>query len=246
MAKRIISLIMVVALSMSMFMLVGCDSFDLNKYKEDKKTEIESYATGKGEDNYYNAEWQDILGIVENAKAEIDLAEEKSTVDTILSLAKEEINKANAKQEATGIEIKFKVEYLQGNFINNSMGNFTRLANSNEELTSLFNDYEMKWNYDTPIWESYNADFFENKTLVLVFGWYDDATIDYSVDEVAVDGVTLNVSIVGKANKEIDGNGNFDINTDTRYISYVIEVYKIDVLNVKNIVKKVFYKVIKI
>ena len=110
MVKRIISLMMVVALSMSMIMLVGCNSFDLNKYKEDKKAEMESYVTSKGEENYYEAEWQEILGIVESAKTEIDALEDKNAVDAKVTLVKEVIDNVITKEQLLTYKAQAKTE----------------------------------------------------------------------------------------------------------------------------------------
>ena len=103
MKKRVISLVLAMALSMSMFMLVGCNDFDLSKYKEDKKAELETYA------NEYNEEihWSIIDSYLSDGKSQIEKLKTKKEIDDLI------VNYKNMIDNIVGIEEKVKDAYLQ-------------------------------------------------------------------------------------------------------------------------------------
>ena len=142
MAKRIISLMMVVALSMSMFMLVGCESFDLDKYKEDKKAEIESYATSKGEENYNEIAWQRVIDIVTSAKVDIDLAVDKTELDKKFESAKKSIDEVNSNKAMTGKIYDLQEAFDNGFVTHADLESIAQQVNNNETLDDVSDSIE--------------------------------------------------------------------------------------------------------
>ncbi len=74
-------------------MFVGCcDVFDLAEYKAASKNEIETYAVEKDAGNYFLENWEAIAGLAEDAKAAIDEAKDKQSVDAAVTGAKRAID----------------------------------------------------------------------------------------------------------------------------------------------------------
>ena len=93
MVKKIILGFFITSLIMiGVFGLVGCDDDPLKSYKDLGKTEIQTYADAKGQDNYSTDDWAVICNTVATGKAAVDAAESKSAVDTAVMTAKNEIN----------------------------------------------------------------------------------------------------------------------------------------------------------
>jgi len=233
MKKRVISLVLAMALSMSMLMFVGCNGFDLSKYKEQKKTEIETYATSKGEENYYEAEWQDILSIVESAKTEIDLAEEKSTVDTILSLAKEEINKAKQISQITDKKLNYSVGFAkEGN--NYNLDKTEKLITTFEEWEAFCLERRFEYEvenlgfivkvYGEEITPKYDENYFIDKVLVVY-----ENRIFRTGGEVSIKDIYLNGNVLAMV---LECTTGFAESEGSRLA--IAEINRADVLNGKN------------
>ena len=69
----------------------------LVNYKTDKKAELETYATSKGQSNYSSANWTIIQGYVTSGKTAIDGAADKATVDSAVTAAKTGIEEVEIK-----------------------------------------------------------------------------------------------------------------------------------------------------
>ena len=65
---------------------------ELAAYKTEKKAELEQYAEGKGQSNYYSDNWTEIQGYVTGGKTAIDEAADKAAVDSALTAAKADID----------------------------------------------------------------------------------------------------------------------------------------------------------
>ena len=65
---------------------------ELAAYKTGKKAELEKYAEGKGQSNYYSDNWTEIQGYVTSGKTAIDGAADKAAVDSALTAAKADID----------------------------------------------------------------------------------------------------------------------------------------------------------
>ena len=233
MKKRVISLVLAMALSMSMLMFVGCNGFDLSKYKEQKKTEIETYATSKGEENYYEAEWQDILSIVESAKTEIDLAEEKSTVDTILSLAKEEINKAKQISQIIDKKLNYSVGFAkEGN--NYNLDKTEKLITTFEEWEAFCLERRFEYEvenlgfivkvYGEEITPKYDENYFIDKVLVVY-----ENRIFRTGGEVSIKDIYLNGNVLAMVLECTTGLAESE---GSRLA--IAEINRADILNAKN------------
>ena len=233
MKKRVISLVLAMALSMSMFMLVGCNDFDLSKYKEQKKTEIENYATSKDEENYYEAEWQEILSIVESAKTEIDLAEEKSTVDTILSLAKEEINKAKQISQIIDKKLNFSVGFAkEGN--NYNLDKTEKLITTFEEWEAFCLERRFEYEvenlgfivkvYGEEITPKYDENYFTDKVLVVY-----ENRISRTGGEVSIKDIYLNGNVLAMVLECTTGLAESE---GSRLA--IVKINRTDIMNAKN------------
>ena len=73
----------------------GCDSNDLEKYKETKTTELQVYADALGELNYDSDGWQAVCDAVAAGKTAIAEATTKEAVDTAFNDAKTAIDALN-------------------------------------------------------------------------------------------------------------------------------------------------------
>lgn len=99
MVKKIILGFFITSLIMiGVFGLVGCDDDPLKSYKDLGKTEIQTYADAKGQDNYSADDWAVICNTVATGKAAVDAAESTDEVDNAVVTTKAEINKVQQKE----------------------------------------------------------------------------------------------------------------------------------------------------
>ena len=99
MVKKIILRFFITSLIMiGVFGLVGCDDDPLKSYKDLGKTEIQTYADAKGQDNYSTDDWAVICNTVATGKAAVDAAESTDEVDNAVTTTKAEINKVQQKE----------------------------------------------------------------------------------------------------------------------------------------------------
>lgn len=94
-----------------LFSLAACKGNELAEYKAQAKADLEAYAESKGQENYSEDNWAAILGLVEDGKAAVDAAENKTAVDNAVSTAKEEINAI--QREVYDIKLQAKQTYLE-------------------------------------------------------------------------------------------------------------------------------------
>jgi|GEM_PF-2058062 len=77
----------------------------LVNYKTDKKAELETYATSKGQSNYSSANWTIIQGYVTSGKTAIDGAADKAAVDSAVTAAKNNIDAVKTISEEQAEEL---------------------------------------------------------------------------------------------------------------------------------------------
>lgn len=100
MSKKLIGIVVIAIMLFGVLGLVGCDSFNLTKYKASGCAAIETYAAIKiAESNYSEAGLQAIEQVVNECKAAVDTAENKTAVDTAVSDAKITIDVAQKEGE---------------------------------------------------------------------------------------------------------------------------------------------------
>jgi hypothetical protein len=91
--KKIFALGLALAL---FFSLAACNT-GLEDYKTTKKTEIATYATSKGQENYTTENWAAVDSAVESGKTLVDTAENKVQVNTAVEAAKDAIDRVSRK-----------------------------------------------------------------------------------------------------------------------------------------------------
>lgn len=228
MVKKIICLGVVLVMVLS---LAACNAGkELSEYKESAKAEIESYAKER-QDNYSTENWIIVSGIVMACKVTVDEAENKSAVDIAVNDAKEAIDEVDTKEDEIEKKIEFEKVDFNGMVHRNGSANFFSIIRSKDELTAFFEEVEIDawapWRPVTPLWEIYEAEFFESKALVFYFYTESDSSVERYVDSVYIKGKTLTIKII---------QNGVPINLNLAYCQFIIEVNKSDISKAKDIV----------
>jgi len=109
----------------------------LEAYKADAKSALESHAEDKGQENYYTDDWDEILRLVANGKAEISAADTKSVVDSVLEAAKQTVSAVFTQQQRRLDDFKIRINAELESFVNN----VARQENYTPENWSRILDY---------------------------------------------------------------------------------------------------------
>ena len=113
MVKKIILGFFITSLIMiGVFGLVGCDDDPLKSYKDLGKTEIQTYADAKGQDNYSTDDWAVICNTIATGKAAVDAAESTDEVDAAVTNTKAKISKV--RKEGLGRVYNLQEAYDEG------------------------------------------------------------------------------------------------------------------------------------
>ena len=128
--------------------------------------------------------------------------------------------------------IPFKEGVFEGRFIGLSGGEtFKEIIRSQEELISFFDEHEVSW-IAAPIWERYDAKYFESQALIFYFFWITDNSIERYVEDVCVQENSLTIKIIRKGTHENQVEG---------FKRLIVEVEKSDVITVEKIESIVRY-----
>ncbi|MGI6710419.1 MAG: hypothetical protein ACOX4W_03130 [Bacilli bacterium] len=96
MYKKLIGIVGALIMLFGIFGLAGCAE-SLDKYKDAKIIELQTYADSKGESNYTVENWETIGIATENGKMSIEASNNRSLVDDAVTLAKGEIDMVSRK-----------------------------------------------------------------------------------------------------------------------------------------------------
>ena len=131
--------------------------------------------------------------------------------------------------------IPFEEGFLGGCFVELRDGSLKAIIRDHQELIDAFEEHEIVWSDNTPIWERYNNDFFETKAIILYCKVTSSMTPTYVLKNVQMEDDALTLHIVGQyyGDTMCDAIG---------FASFVIEVNKSDINNITDYEIKVEYE----
>lgn len=221
MLKKALGLVITAVMLLGVFGLTACNNDTLDTYKTAGKATIETYANER-KDSFCTDNWMVVCGLVTAGKAAVDIADSKTGVDTAVATTKAEIDKVGLKGE-----IPFNEGYLGGQFVSLDGDELLQaVIYSQLELAAFFDKHELAWENNSPIWERYSNEFFEENVILLYFAVTPSISVSYVLDTVTMtDKLTLH--IVGQYYGDIflDAEG---------FASFVIEVCKSDISEAKS------------
>lgn len=130
---------------MLIFVLAACNTdFNLEQYRADAKTTIETYAQEKGQTNYLADAWATIQSIVADGKAAVESAESKTNIDIAVTAAKTDIDEVSREEMAlieqakqSYVDTFLKVEYPDATIADLT---FRNLGVYGESVVGVIND----------------------------------------------------------------------------------------------------------
>jgi len=222
MFKKFIGLAITVLL---LFSLAACNEVTLAQYKTDAKAELDAHVATKVEIDYSGDNWTKILGFVTTGKTAIDDAADKAGVDSAVTTAKTAIN---GVPKEVGMSISFEEIVFGGYFVGGIEKNLFAVFRYQEECISFFEEYDIEWSNDIPIWEHYDNDFFQNKALIFSLSWETGSEIVRVLNDVRIIDNTLALQIICHQIGDT-------VNDNEMLMEIFIEVNKVDVANVEEI-----------
>ena len=117
---------------------------------------------------------------------ENDTAKNSESVDSAYKNAKQAIDTVPKLLE---IEVAFNPGVFSGRFVSGDR-NISAIIRSHDDLVAFFERSSFFWRNNTPIWEHYDNDFFENHALV-IYLFIGTGSIGYEVS-YHFDGIRIN------------------------------------------------------
>jgi len=103
--KKIVKLVCITAILLLAFGLFACTTSDVSdnslaEYKTTAKTALETYANGKGQDNYSVDNWAVIGKIAAAGKTAMDVSANKDGVESVIAVTKQAIDTVPKKEDS--------------------------------------------------------------------------------------------------------------------------------------------------
>ena len=140
--------------------------------------------------------------------------------------------------------IRFQVDRFGGIFqteVNQPFGIF----HSQEEVKTFFDNCDIIWD-NLPVWEKYSNDFLKENILIFYSSWQSDQSIKRSIHNVYINQNTLMLDIVGEVPESKMHDGKIDVNNDAIFLTFIIEVNQMDVLDISKVNAEFRFKIIKL
>lgn len=139
--------------------------------------------------------------------------------------------------------IRFQVDRFGGIFQTEEEQPFG-IFHSQEEVKTFFENYEIIWD-NLPVWEEYSNDFYKENALVFYSRRQSDRSIKRSIHNVYINQNTLMLDIVGEVPESRVHDGKIDVNTDSVFLTFIIEVNQTDVIDINKVDAEFRFEIIK-